>query len=89
MAVHAGGGGNEFPAGNDAKGGAGLSGRFGLLHAVKAVGANASEDKSAGLGRRRLLLAMMDYYERTYGGEHGVRVTYDLLYISGVRQPRP
>ncbi|MGV3135919.1 malonyl-ACP O-methyltransferase BioC [Brevibacillus agri] len=60
-----------------------------FLHAVKAVGANASEDKSAGLGRRRLLLAMMDYYERTYGGEHGVRVTYDLLYISGVRQPRP
>ncbi|WP_432775421.1 malonyl-ACP O-methyltransferase BioC [Brevibacillus gelatini] len=60
-----------------------------FLHAIKAVGANTSEDKRAGLGRRRLMLAMMDYYERTYGEEQGVRVTYDLLYISGSRKPRP
>ncbi|MGN7469259.1 malonyl-ACP O-methyltransferase BioC [Brevibacillus sp. SAFN-007a] len=58
-----------------------------FLHAVKAVGANTSEDKGAGLGRRRLLLEMMDYYEKRYGGEQGVQVTYDLLYISGRRQP--
>ncbi|MED2256088.1 malonyl-ACP O-methyltransferase BioC [Brevibacillus parabrevis] len=56
-----------------------------FLRAVKAVGASASEDKTAGLGRKRLLFAMADYYQRTYGDEKGVRVTYEMLFVSGFR----
>lgn len=58
-----------------------------FLHAVKAVGANASQEKSAGLGHRRLLMEMMRYYERTYASDDGIPVTYDLLYI-GANQSR-
>lgn len=58
-----------------------------FLHAVKAVGANASQEKSSGLGRKRLLMEMMRYYERTYATDDGISVTYDLLYI-GANQSR-
>lgn len=52
-----------------------------FLHAVKAVGANTSQEKASGLGHRKLLMEMMRYYERTYASDHGIPVTYDLLYI--------
>ncbi|MDF2682134.1 MAG: bioC [Brevibacillus sp.] len=52
-----------------------------FLHAVKAVGANASQEKAPGLGHRKLLMEMTRYYERTYASDYGIPVTYDLLYI--------
>lgn len=56
-----------------------------FLHAVKAVGANASHEKAAGLGHRKLLMEMKQHYERTYAWEHGIPVTYELLYIQANR----
>ncbi|QRG67383.1 malonyl-ACP O-methyltransferase BioC [Brevibacillus choshinensis] len=57
-----------------------------FLHAVKAVGANASQDRAPGLGSRGLLIEMMKYYERTYASDEGVPVTYDLLYIQAKKK---
>ncbi|MED4751458.1 malonyl-ACP O-methyltransferase BioC [Brevibacillus choshinensis] len=56
-----------------------------FLHAVKAVGANASQEKAPGLGHRNLLKEMIGYYERAFATEHGIPVTYDLLYIQANR----
>lgn len=56
-----------------------------FLRAVKAVGANASQEKAPGLGSRRLLAEMIRYYEDIYGSEKGIPVTYDLIYIHGTR----
>lgn len=52
-----------------------------FLHAVKAVGASATQGQSPGLGSKRLLLAMIEYYERAFGTSEGIPATYDLLYI--------
>ncbi|GED67507.1 malonyl-[acyl-carrier protein] O-methyltransferase [Brevibacillus reuszeri] len=56
-----------------------------FLHAVKAVGANASHDQTGGLGSRKLMLEMMRSYERIYGSEQGVPVTYEIVYVHGKR----
>ncbi|MCM3468965.1 MULTISPECIES: malonyl-ACP O-methyltransferase BioC [Brevibacillus] len=53
-----------------------------FLQAVKAIGANAGGKSSGtGLGQRRLLTAMMAEYQRLYGDERGVPVTYELVFI--------
>lgn len=57
-----------------------------FLYAVKAVGANTSQEKRAGLGQRKLLIEMMQYYERVYGDVEGIPVTYELLYVHGKRR---
>lgn len=56
-----------------------------FLRAVKEVGANASQQTNVGLGQRRLLTAMIHFYEHTYGSERGIPVTYDLIYIRAIR----
>lgn len=56
-----------------------------FLHAVKSIGANASQEREKGLGQRKLLAEMIGYYERTYAFDHGIPVTYDLLYIQASR----
>lgn len=51
-----------------------------FLHAVKAVGAGASEaNASNGLGRRRLFADMIRTYDSRFRQGDGVAVTYDLL----------
>lgn len=57
-----------------------------FLYAVKAVGANTSQEQTAGLGRRKLLIEMMQYYERMYGCAKGIPVTYELLFVHGKRR---
>ncbi|MGG1658654.1 malonyl-ACP O-methyltransferase BioC [Brevibacillus sp. NRS-1366] len=57
-----------------------------FLYAVKAVGANTSQEQAAGLGQRKLLIEMMQYYERVYGDGQGIPVTYELLYFHGTRR---
>ncbi|MCM3143649.1 malonyl-ACP O-methyltransferase BioC [Brevibacillus sp. MER 51] len=52
-----------------------------FLHAVKAVGASASMEQGSGLGRRKLLAEMIQYYEQTYKRETGIPVTYEVIYV--------
>lgn len=57
-----------------------------FLHAVKAVGASASEASACpGLGSRRLFDAMFAYYEDRYGIPEGVKATYE-LYLFAARK---
>jgi malonyl-CoA O-methyltransferase len=56
-----------------------------FLRAVKEVGANTSQQTNVGLGQRRLLTEMIHSYERAYGSERGIPVTYDLIYIRAIR----
>ena len=56
-----------------------------FLHSVKAIGANTSRDQAAGLGRRKLMLEMMENYEQQYGSEQGIPVTYEIMYLHGRR----
>ncbi|GIO07416.1 malonyl-[acyl-carrier protein] O-methyltransferase [Brevibacillus reuszeri] len=56
-----------------------------FLYSVKAIGANTNRDQAAGLGRRKLMLEMMDNYEQQYRSEQGIPVTYEIMYVHGKR----
>lgn len=57
-----------------------------LLRSLKAIGAgNASSMPSRGLAGRSVTAAMIDIYERNYGGAAGIPATYEVLYGSGIR----
>lgn len=57
-----------------------------LLRSLKAIGAgNASAMPARGLAGRSVTAAMIDIYERNYGGDAGIPATYEVLYGSGTR----
>lgn len=57
-----------------------------LLRSLKGIGAaNASAVPARGLSGRRVTAAMIDLYEKSYGGEAGIPATYEVLYGVGVR----
>ena len=58
-----------------------------LLRAIRRIGAgNAAPDRSTGLAERRVMLTMMDIYQREYGGDGTIPATYEVIYGVG-RKP--
>ncbi len=58
-----------------------------LLRSLKGIGAgNAAPVQGKGLGGRTVTAAMIDQYEKNYGGDSGIPATYEVLYGQGIRR---
>jgi malonyl-CoA O-methyltransferase len=58
-----------------------------LLRSLKRIGAgNASADHPKGLADRRVMLAMLEIYERDYGRDGTIPATYEVIYGWGIKE---